>query len=141
MKILSGLVIFISPVLILSYDALAYVIGGNAATISRIALDTATRYPSFKYSTCWLFGALCAHLFAPRPGTGSPSFPWLPIAAAVGVPLIVAFVNLAFFLWPELSSRLMTTEADSWRGIVPVIGWLIFGVVVGFVAVAQHTGA
>ena len=136
MRIVSALVIFITPVLILVYDSIAYLIGGNPATISRVALDTSESYPSFRATICYLFGLLCVHLFAPRPGSGSSTFLWLPVVGAVGIPLVVAFVNLAIYLKPEV----MRGVHESYSPLAVAV-WLLVGVGVGWVTVAQHQGA
>lgn len=134
-RLLSALVIYLTPIAILVWDTIAYFVAGNDSTISRIALDTSQRYPSFKWSTCYLFGLLCVHLFSPRPGTGSTSM-WLPVAAFVGVPLIVAFVNLTLYIAPVTMGAIHDSSPPQ-----TVAVWLLIGVTVGWFTVAQHLGA
>jgi hypothetical protein len=140
-RYLTGFFMPADLVFIFVYDYLADRFGGNAATISRTCLDIATKYPSFLAVVCYLLGVLAAHLFAPRPGTGTHVH-WVQIVAAAGIPLIIALVNLMEFLWPAPVFLRMISEGPGFREwfreIVPVLFWINVGVVVGSIAVAQH---
>lgn len=59
----TGLVIVGAPVLVGAYDVLAYVFGGNEATISRVLLDAGTAAPAVPAAVGVLAGALVAHFF------------------------------------------------------------------------------
>jgi hypothetical protein len=48
------------------YDLIAYVRGGNSATISRVMLGTAAKYPVFALAFVFLLGVLTGHLFVPQ---------------------------------------------------------------------------
>jgi hypothetical protein len=139
----SASTILLSPVVILTWDAIAFLNGGNASTLSRVALDIAAKYPSFQHSVCFLFGLLCAHLFAVRPGIGASTIPWLQVVGAVCVPLIIAFTNLVLYFWPDSSRKMGMAPGESHAlvGLAVVIFWLVVGAAVGFLAVAQHQGA
>lgn len=45
------------------YDVVAYRLGGNDATISRLLLDVSARYCGFALVLAFLFGVLFGHLF------------------------------------------------------------------------------
>lgn len=65
-RTVSVVVIIAAPFLIGAYDLIAYRAAGNEATISRVCLDTAQRYPALMVCIGVLFGILLGHLFVPQ---------------------------------------------------------------------------
>ncbi len=66
MKSVSKVVIPFIPVLTLAYDAVAYAVGGNDATISRVLLTWAAEYAPLPLALAFGFGVLFGHLFVPQ---------------------------------------------------------------------------
>lgn len=62
----TGLIIVGATLLIMLYDLAAYYFGGNAATISRICLETSTEYRGFSILVAFAVGVLLGHLFLPQ---------------------------------------------------------------------------
>jgi hypothetical protein len=118
-QLASVLVILSAPVLIGGYDFIAYLCGGNAATISRISIQTASEYPGYRAAICFAFGVLCAHLFVQAPH--SPIIPlWLALTLFVALPVLVAFVSLvAGYRMPDM-------PGDAIVRAYPLLGVLIF---------------
>jgi hypothetical protein len=128
----SALVILAAPVLILAWDALAYLRDGNAATISHLSLQTAWEYPPYRWSVCWLFGLLVAHLFIH--GDHRPLPVWLAVAVAVVVPLLVAFATLVMGLRTPDSAVARACRAAP---LLDVLLWLNLGCLAGARLLAQ----
>ena len=131
-QLASVCVILASPVLIGGYDLVAFLRSGNSATISRISLETAREYPLFQWMVCFLFGLLCAHLFAFN--AKGPLWPmWVSFAAFVVVPVSLAFASLLIGL------RTVEEVADLARDrpLPSVILWLTWGAVVGYFFLPQ----
>ena len=65
-RVITAAIIVLTPLVVGVYDLVAYLRGGNNATISKTCLDTAREYPLFAICVVFAFGALCGHLFVPQ---------------------------------------------------------------------------
>lgn len=65
-RLITGLVLVLGLISLAVYDLFAEIGVGNAATISKICLDTANRYRSFTICIVMLLGILIGHLFLPQ---------------------------------------------------------------------------
>jgi hypothetical protein len=132
-QVATVLVILSAPVLIGGYDLAAFLISGNKATISRVSLETSRQYPAFQWAMCFLFGLLCAHLFAHN--SAGPLWPvWISLLAFVAVPLLLAFGALL------VNVRTPLDEAGDLarnRPLPSVILWMTWGAVVGYFFLPQ----
>ena len=127
----SALIIIAAPILIGGYDLVAFLVAGNKATISRISLETANSYPGYQWAICFLFGLLCAHLFAPSP-TKTPFPGWLSLTLFVGVPVLVVFGTL--ILGVKQQAPLLLKDAQEVTRdypLVTVMVSMILGAAVG----------
>ncbi|HEY1191902.1 MAG TPA: hypothetical protein VGE74_30000 [Gemmata sp.] len=127
-QIASALVILAAPTLIGGYDFIAYRVSGNAATISRLSLQTAWEYPPYQWCICFLFGLLCAHLFAPLAGP-RPLPAGLSLILFVGVPYVV--VTAAMITGLRTPDGPPLADASRAYPLLTVLLWLNLGAVVG----------
>lgn len=135
-KLLSAAVILLSPVVILGIDVILYFWGGNDSTISRMALRTSQKYPSFLWAVCFLFGLLCGHLFAPMAGDRQlPGYVSLPLF--VGAPLLVAFADIVLQMKTEVRLLVAAGETSRDYPLVTVMILMIMGSVVGATLLPQ----
>lgn len=58
--------IVVIAVLTCVYDLIAYLLGGNEATISKVALDASQENNLVTVVVCLLVGVLIGHLFVPQ---------------------------------------------------------------------------
>lgn len=124
----SALVILVTPTVIGLYDLAAYLRAGNGATISRLSLQTAWEYPPYQWCICFLFGLLCAHLFAPLPGP-HPLPPEFSLLAFVLVPYAVVVVAVIAGLRTPDGPPL--TDASRNYPLLSVLLWINLGAVIG----------
>lgn len=127
-QVLSALVILAAPTVIGGYDLMAYLRSGNGATISRLSLQTAWEYPPYLWAICFLFGLLCAHLFAPLPGP-RPLPPAFSLLLFVGVPYVV--VTVAMIAGLRTPDGPPLADASRSYPLMTVLLWLNLGAVVG----------
>jgi hypothetical protein len=126
---------------ILGYDWLADRFGGNISSISRTILNVIEEFPSTGWVVCFLLGLLATHFNVAKPGTGADDAPWEILAAVIGIPLVVLFVNLGFYIFPETMRACHGYHSDPLLGLVRVWIGLTIGSIGGYICVAQHQGA
>jgi hypothetical protein len=62
----TALVLIVGLMVWVIWDVIAYIRGGNSATISRLLLDTAIWQPGFSLALVFCMGVLVGHLFLPQ---------------------------------------------------------------------------
>lgn len=120
-------VILALPLLVGIFDLIAYKLGGNAATISRLSLQTAWEFPPYQWALCFEFGLLCAHLFVQSPAARP-----LPAVASLILfvfgPVVVVFATLVAGL---RTPDAIGAQASRDYPLAVVMLWLNLGCFIG----------